>query len=272
MKRLPIVLIVLLALSALIAQLTMGNIPMSLFSFPINVAFLLLLFGITQVLYREARHTKAVQTLMSTTTSVVLIALSFVGSLVIAFAPSLQFQQSWFFNLILMFLLANLQMVVLRYKGAFRKRFYLTHVGLYLFIIGLAFGAPDTHKSRAAVYEGQTIDRAYDFDGHIRPIGYSLTLNKFEITYYDNNVPRSFKAEVSSGTEHQTIKVNHPWTRSWKEDIYLVSHGVDQATNKPYCVLEFIVQPWKYIVHIGLLLTALGAFLLMLGKKKIKTL
>ena len=264
-KRLPIILIVLFVL---IVQFIQGNIPISLFSFPINVAFLLLLFGITHVIYQEAKHTKAVKAFMSSATSVVLIALSFVGSLVIAFAPGLQFQQSWIFNAILMLLLANLQIVVFRYKGAFRKRFYLTHVGLYLFIVGLAFGAPDTHKSRAVIFEGQTIDRAYDYEGHIRPIGFSLTLDKFEITYYDNEVPRSFMAEISSASEHHTIKVNHPWTRSWKEDIYLVSHGIDKETDKPYCVLEFIIQPWKYIVHIGLVLTALGAFLLILGKKK----
>ena len=264
-KRLLIVFIVLIVI---IVQLTTGNIPLSLFTFPINVAFLLLLIGTTYVLYREAKHTKVVKTFMSSATSVVLIALTFVCSLVIAFAPTLQFQQSWIFNAIQLLLLANLQMVILRYKGAFRKRFYLTHIGLYLFIVGLAFGAPDTHKSRAVMYEGQTIDRAYDYQGHIRPIGFSLTLDKFEITYYDNDVPRSFLAEITSRSEHHLIKVNHPWTRSWKEDIYLVSHGVDKETNKPYCVLEFIVQPWKYIVYFGLVLTALGAFLLILGKNK----
>ena len=265
-------LIALIVLFILIALSALGNITISLFSFPINAAILLLLIGITHVLFLEARHTKFIKTFMSAYTSVWLIAAVFVCSLVIAFAPDLQFQHSWIFNSILMLLLANLQLVISNYKGAYRKRFYLTHIGLYLFVAGLAFGAPDTHKSRAIVHEGQTIDTAYDLDGHLKPIGFPLTLHRFEITYYDNKVPRSFMAEVSSGTDRRVIKVNHPWTRSWKEDIYLVSHGTDKATNQPYCVLEFIVQPWKHIVHLGLVMTALGAFLMMLGKKKYNTL
>ena len=255
------------------ALVSLGNMPVSLLCFPVNVALLLLLIGITHVLYEEKKHTQAVRWWMSTPTSVGLMALIFVCSLVIALVPQIQFQQSWFFIFVLMLVLAQLQMVILRYKGAFRKRFYLTHIGLYLFVAGLAFGAPDTHKWRAVISEGQTIDMAYNHDGHLRPMGFSLTLNKFEISYYNNHVPRLFRAEVSSGKEHSEISVNHPWARTWKQDIYLVSHGMDEGSHKPYCVLEIIDQPWKYIVHLGVILTAMGAFLLLLGKHKhIKTL
>ena len=203
---------------------------------------------------------------MSSTTSVVLIALSFISSLVIAFAPQWDFQRSWPFNLILILLLCNLQLTLMRYQGRHRKRFYLTHAGLYLFIVGLSFGAPDTQKSRAILYEGQTVERAYSHSGDQCAIGFPITLEKFEVDYYDNQVPRSFKATVKADGERHEIQVNHPWQRSWKEDIYLVSHGTDDRTQQPYCVLEFITQPWKYLVHLGVLLTAIGAFMLLWGK------
>ena len=259
----------LFALFIVIMQFTIGNIPLPLFSFPINAVCLIVQLGITHVIYNELRHTKTVRLFNSTTASLVFIALTFVCSLIIAFIPRLEFQHSWIFNLVLVLLLANLQMTIMRYKGKFRKRFYVTHIGLYLFIVGLAFGAPDTHKLRAVLYEGQTVDKAYDHEGRFRSIGFPLTLEHFEITYYDNKVPRSFMTTVRSGEERQLIRINHPWTRSWKEDVYLVSHGTDLETGKPYCVLEFVVQPWKYMVLLGVVLTAIGAFLLLLGKKKI---
>ena len=267
-----VIIICLLMIGAAMFQYKMGNIDFQYFAFPVNIALLLLVLGITHVAYQEKREHKAVQLMMSTSTSIFLLLLTFLATLVIAFAPHLQFQRSWPFNLIILSLLINLQLVIMRYKGKHRQRFYLTHIGLFIFISSLSFGAPDTHRSRAIISEGQTIEQAYTFDNSIRPIGFPLTLQKFEVSYYENNVPRSFKATIKADSGLHDILVNHPWKRSWKEDIYLVSHGIDKTTNQPYCVLEFITQPWKYLVHFGLLLTALGAFMLLWGKNKNKKL
>ena len=252
---------------ACLLQWKTGNIDFSYFAFPISIVLPCALIGIAYVAYQEKRDCTTMQMLMSTTTSVLLLVLGLVGSLVIAFGPELNFQRSWPFSLILLLLLANLQFAIMRYRGKHRKRFLLTHIGLYLFIAALTFGAPDTHRSRAIIREGQTIEQAYDFEGKIRPIGFPLTLQHFEVSYYDNRVPRSFKATVKADGNVHEIRVNHPWQRSWQEDIYLVSHGIDKASRQPYCVLELITQPWKYIVQFGLILTAAGAFMLLWGKR-----
>lgn len=262
---LSIILLLLLLFS--IVQLVMGNIDLSLFAFPVNIALLLLLLGTTYVLYKEKKESKMVKAFMSSTTSVILIALAFLGSLVIAFAPQLQFQQSWFFNVVIVLLLCNLQLTIMRYRGNHRKRFYITHAGLFIFVVGLSFGAPDTHRLRAILYEGQTTEKALDFEGKTHSIGFPLKLERFDISYYDNKTPRSFIATISNGNDKHVITVNHPWSRSWKEDVYLVSHGTDTLSKRAYCILEFIIQPWKYVVHIGLIITAIGAIMMICGKK-----
>lgn len=267
MKQTRRIIIATVLMVVFILQLLTGNLNLSFFSFPVNVALLVALVGGTYVLYREKKDSKAVQCFMSSSVSVVLIALSFLGSLVIALAPAAHFQHSWMFNLLLVLLLANLQLSVMRYRGRYKKRFYLTHIGLFVFVAGLSFGAPDTKKSRAILSEGQVAEYAYDQTGKICSIGFPLKLEQFEVSYYENKVPRSFKAVISAENESHEILVNHPWSRSWKEDIYLVSHGTDAVTHQPYCVLEFIIQPWKYLVHFGLILTAVGAFMLLWGKK-----
>ena len=239
---------------------------LSFFAFPVNVALLLVLIGTTYVLYSEKRKSRVIQMFIAPWMSVLLIAAVLPTSLIIAFFPEWQFQQSWIFNILLIVLLANLQGVVMKYKGKHKIRFYLTHIGLYIFVASLAFGAPDTHKARAILSEGQTADRAYDLEGRPCSIQTPLKLEAFEVSYYDNKVPRSFQATVSIHQEKRVIRVNHPWSRSWKEDIYLVSHGTDPVTQQPYCVLEFISQPWKHLVQLGVILTALGVFLLLWGK------
>lgn len=251
-----------------VLQAATGNMDLSFFAFPVNVVSLLALAGLTYVAVREWGSAKAVRAFASSAASVVLIVAFLLCSLVIAFFPELGFQHSWIFNGVLMSLLSNLLAVLMNYRGRFRLRFYLTHTGIFVFVAALTFGAPDMEKSRAVLHEGETVEYAYDGGGRLVPIGGALRLDEFEVEYYDNGVPRIFRAEVSSRGERHEITVNHPWRRSWKENVYLVSHGTEADTRQPYCVLEFVVQPWKYLALSGLVLTAAGAFLLLWGRKK----
>ena len=251
----------------LVPQMLWGNIQPTMFAFPLNLALLLALAGGTYVLYREKKHTKTLRWWGSAQVSLLLFFFLFIGSLLIALAPQLDFQHSWFFNGALLLLLAHLQLTLHYYGGPNKIRFYLLHSGIYLFIAALTFGAPDTERTRAVASEGQTIAYAYDKNGRPHPIGFQIRLDKFDVSYYDNGIPKSFKATVTDRQTQKDILVNHPWNRSWDEDIYLVSHGTDPATHRPYCVLEFIRQPWKYAVQLGLILTVVGAFMLLWGKK-----
>ena len=267
MKNLGILASSILIIAVVLLQTTFGNIDLQIFAFPINIALLIALIGISYVIQREKGDTFYVKKFASAQTSVLLIVIFFIETLLIALAPQLEIQHSWLFNVTLILLLSNLQLSIMTYRGRFKNRFYLNHVGIYIFIVALSFGAPDTQKLRAIISEGETIEYAYDYKGKPQAIGFPLSLDKFEVSYYKNNIPRTFKATVRANDNTKEILVNHPWNYSWQKDIYLVSHGVNNRTQEPYCVLEFVRQPWKHLVSLGLILTAIGSFMLFWGKK-----
>ena len=253
--------------AALILQFLFGNLPLTAFAFPVNLALVLALAGITFVLYRENKMYPWLKEWASGTTSITLIALTGIGSLFIAFVPQWNVQQSWPFAILLLLLLNQMLFAIFSYRGRFRKRFYLNHIGLFLFILALSFGAADMHRWKAILHEGETIEQAYDSYGIPHTLGYPLRLESFHISYYENNIPQTFTARVTSDNESQEILVNHPWHKSWKEDIYLTNYGQNEDGSSQYCVVEFITQPWKPVATLSIILTAIGSFLLLFGLK-----
>lgn len=259
-----------LLLVAALLQVILGNPDLSVFAFPVNVAIVLVLFGGLYVLNREYATSRFVAVLASGRTAVSAIVLTGMAGLVMLFFPSLEFQKSWIFDAVLLLLVSNLFLALLRYRGRHRWRFYLNHAGLLILVVGLAFGAADMRVMRAAVGVGESIDKAYTREGVAYSLGYDLTLKHFETEYYDaaRRVPADFRAEVVADGESRTIKVNAPWHKSWKEDVYLAAHDTVGGGDKEYCVLEFVVQPWKYIALAGLLLFVAGSLLMVWGGKK----
>ena len=169
--------------------------------------------------------------------------------------------------MVLVLLLNQLLLVVLRYKGPYKKRFYLNHIGLFIYISSLSFGSADMYRWKAILTPGETTDKAYDYKGIPHSLGYDIKLDSFQISFYDNHTPQTFIATVSSASETHHIQVNQPWHKTWKEDIYLTNYGTFQESGKEYCVLEFITQPWKLAVDLGMILTVAGGILLLWGKK-----
>ena len=255
-----------LSISILI-QILWGNLPMTWFAFPVNFALLALLVGVCYVLQHEKGSHPWMQDWASARTSIVLFLIALVESLFIAFKPQWDVQQSWPFNVSVLLLLSNLLLVLLRYKGPHLHRFRLNHLGLFLFIASLTFGAPDMHRWKTVLSPGQTAEHAFDRRGVPHALGYPLKLEALDAGFYDNGTPEYYQATVSVQGEQEEIRVNYPWHKSWKEDLYITNYGRNRMTRQPYCVIEFIVQPWKYLTYIGLLLTALGAILLLWGKK-----
>lgn len=246
-------------------QWAFGNPDIRIFAFPVNVAVLLALTGGLYVLNRERRNSRWTAALASGYAGVAAILLAALCCLVIACFPACEWQRSWVFLAVLLLLLANLFLAVLRYRGRFRIRFYLNHAGLFLLIAALAFGAADMRRMRAAVNVGESIDRAYTEEGAVRSLGYTLVVEDFEAEFYDNRTPSDFRAVVSVGDDRRTIRVNHPWHKSWKEDVYLTGYDTEAGRDSAYCILEFVVQPWKYVALTGLLLFMAGAFALVWG-------
>lgn len=267
MNQFSIIIIALSICIGFILQCKTGNINLSLISFPVNITLLIALIGTTFVFFKEKSQHPKLQEWASAQTSLLLLGSLCVCCFFIALVPRWEVQQSWPFNLLMGLLFTNLLLAIFRYKGPYRKRFYLNHLGLFLFMSALACGSADMHRWRAVITVGETIDKAYDQKGILHTLGYPLKLESLKVTYYENQTPQSFDAKVSSEGMEQNILVNYPWHKSWKEDIYIVNYGRFDENGKEYCVLEFINQPWKHIATLGIVLTASGAFLLLWGKK-----
>ncbi len=266
-KNLALVFVPVMVAASLLQALS-GNPDIRSFAFPVNVAVLIVLMGGLFVWNREWGGSRVLAALASGYAAVAAIAMAAVCCLVIAFAPGLEFQRSWIFNAVLLLLGTNMYLAILRYRGTYRIRFYLNHAGLLLMLVALSLGAADMRRMRAAVNIGETVDRAYDGSGRAYSLGYSLTLDSFEVDFYHGNVPEEFRAVVSSGERSRLLKVNHPWRKSWKEDIYLTGYDTAAGAASEYCILEFIVQPWKYAALSGLLMFLAGAVLLLWGGRK----
>lgn len=256
---------------ATVIQMITGNPDIRIFSFPVNISILLVLAGGLFVLNREMHDNDAVKALSSGKASVIAIALMALCCFPIALFPALEFQKSWIFNAVTLLLVSNLALAIMRYRGSHRIRFWLNHTGILIFMVSLTFGAADMKRMKAAADIGETIETAYTADGRVHPLGYSLKVESFDVEFYSNNVPSEFKAVVSSGNESRTIMVNHPWHKSWKEDIYLTGYDTEAGSASRYCILEFVVQPWKLPATAGLLLFAAGAVMLLWGGKRKRT-
>lgn len=267
-KRL-LYLFALVFLAAALLQFFLGNPDPGIFAFPVNAVMLLALVGGLYVLHREKEKSPLVASLSSGQAAVVAILLTGMNALLMVFFPGLEWQKSWIFDACLLMLFTNLFLVLLRYKGANRIRFYLNHAGLFVFVAALAFGAADMRTMRAAVNVGETIDKAYTREGKAHSLGYALRLDSFEAEFYEgsNRVPADFRAVVVVDGERHTLRVNEPWHRSWKEDVYLSGYDTRAGRESEYCVLEFVIQPWKYIALTGLLLFVAGALMLVWGGK-----
>lgn len=247
-------------------QLLFGNFDPAFFAFPVNVVVAVFAVVALWVLNREYGHGKFITFLASlkvTAFSLVTFALC---CLVIAFRPEAGFTSSYVFNASLLLVEVNLFLAVLRYRGRCRFRFLVNHIGIFLMMAGLSLGSTDMAKWKVRLAEGESSDTGYDAAGLPHDLGYELALGDFAAEFHENGVPSSFTASVSIGDTARILKVNSPWNRSWKEDIYL--SGYDLSEESVSAVLEIVRQPWKYVVLMGCIMMLFGTVLLIFGGKR----
>ncbi len=93
--------------------------------------------------------------------------------------------------------------------------FYLTHAGILIIIIGVLIGAFG-FKGYIQLFEGQKKDKVMLWDSNAEEvIPFELRCDKFEITFYENNMPKDYKSKLTvleNGKEvlTKTIEVNDP--------------------------------------------------------------
>lgn len=267
---------------AFVLQLAVGNCHVSFMAFPVNVAIVAVLAGLLFVAVREWGDSVFVRLLASRQMSVATLLLVAAACMVLGLVPQDtgavdariisalgfdRFTSSLVFYFVMLLLMVHLMVVTMRYNKSRRMvwRFRINHIGLLVTLAALCFGAADTHRFRAVVPIGGTVERAFDSEGVSHRLGYTFTLTGFDMEYYGNGTPSRFSADAMVNGSHANITVNHPWRATWKDDVYLVGYDVKAGKDSVYCIMEFVCQPWKYAVVLGMVMMAAGAVLMFWG-------
>lgn len=273
----------------MLLQITTGNFPLLLFTFPLNVILAVIWIFLLVRLYMENSEWPFTRFLLSSHTSVLSILFLIGGSLIIGLFPQLSdaeaasmsgigaalgcynFMTSWIFVAVLFLLLSNLGMVIIHascHRIKAKKRFLFNHIGLWLALFAGFFGSSDVQTLRIPLYAGQPAREAYSMDGFVHYLDYEFELHSFDVDYYPNGMPSRFAADVRIGNDNTVLEVNHPYNYRFGEDIYLTGYDTHKMNNSQYCVLQIVYQPWKYIIVAGILMMLAGAVLLFINGPK----
>jgi len=96
-------------------------------------------------------------------------------------------QSSYTFLFAGMYLLTTLGLVILRRVNKFNYRnagFFLNHFGLWLIVLAGSLGAGDLKRLYIYVYEGETVNYAFNSENQGFPLPFTVELKDFSIDYF----------------------------------------------------------------------------------------
>ena len=136
---------------------------------------------------------------------------------------------------------------------------FLSHSGLFLVLWGGLFGAPDSTNAFMKVYKGGSDEHiAVDASGYAVPLPFSVSLDDFNIDYYEDGAsPKQYISTLSIDGRKLQTSVNHP-CRYQGYRIYQSGYDMDSGH---YSVLKIVRDPWLPVVAMGALMLLLGALL-----------
>ena len=245
-----------------VLQLFVGNVPVELFRFPLNLIIAVVwLYGLYE-LFRARRRNVVAQFLLSPVASWLSVATLVIACMVMGLQrhPAVM---SYPFVVAVLYVLTQLSMVIMRgWRNAagVRWRFVCNHVGLWLAVMAGFWGAADNDILRTMVVAEQPSREAYYVDGRMTLLQYEMQLVDFRAEYFDNGTPSSYEADVAIDGRVVTLSVNNPYARTWSEDIYLV--GYEPHGQSVACVVQVVRQPWKWPMATGIVLLIVGAILM----------
>ena len=248
--------------TALILQYYVGNFPVEIFAFPLNIVTIALWGVVVYLLYKNRENSTVAKSLLSIhATWLSLGSMAATGIyLGLQREPN---ATSWLVVVGILFTLTHLLLITMRgWRTAqgIRWRFTLLHAGLIIALGAGFWGAPDRVQLRTMLPTESTITHAYHLDGTMTNLGYALQLRGLDAEYNENGIPTHFEATVSIDNEDVTLRVNHPYNRTFSEKIYLVSIGNDAS----YCVVEIVREPWQWASLAGIILLLAGAVMLFI--------
>lgn len=247
-----------------IVQAIVGAFPLSIVRFPLNVILMTLWLVLLVELYRRRDRSKVAQLLLSQAATVISLVLMAAVGIVLGLQRE-PASTAWPTVVAVLFVLSHLTLVTLRgWRNAtgVRWRFVVNHAGLWLALVAGFWGAPDREQVRAMVTREVPTREAYDMSGRTTTLDCELQLVDFKIDYYDEGQPSMFEATVAVDGESATLRVNHPYHRTWSEMIYLVSYDTESPDRARYCVVEVVREPWRWLSVVGIVMLIAGAVLM----------
>lgn len=252
-------------------QALVGDFPVELFRFPLNLLLCVLWGVLVGECYRRRANSMVARLLLSARAT----RLSFLLLALLGIALGLQSHPastSWPAVGALLLVQTILGMVILRgwrNEYGIRWSFLLTHLGLWLALVGGFWGAPDCLRLRLAVEREQATREAYRLDGSLTTLDYALRLKEFHLETYSNGAPSSYEALVEIDSCEVSLRVNHPYQRTPAETIYLISYD-SQSSPIRYCILEVMREPWRWVTFFGIWMMILGALVLFVRGSRVK--
>lgn len=273
-----IILFVYLAI-ALALQLLTGDFPVAFFAFPLNVIIALLWIGVIFWMWKSRRKSLFVSFMLSKGATICAVTLFLIFSLVIGLTGFRSITGTWVFVAFILYFQTVLIFVIMRgwraqtatgaHLGAVRWRFLLNHVGLLVAVSASFWGAPDAETVRIRTFLDTPVREAVRMDGTSSWLPYELELKDFRVETYENGVPAMYQAEMIIDGEPVILKVNHPYSKGFGNNIYLTGYDAAAGAESQYCVIQVVKEPWKYGVVAGVAMMLAGALLLFAsGPKK----
>jgi hypothetical protein len=255
----PGIVVAMVAIALFVAQWLVGDFPMWLFAFPMNLLLGVLWLALVVEGYRRRTTSVAVQYLLSTEATYLALAISAVIAVVLGLQrePS---TSSWPVVGGGLFVLTILTLVILRgwrNGGGVRWRFLVTHCGLWIALMAMFLGAPDKQIWRMQLSCTPSRE-AINERGESAFLDYELKLTDFKVERSEDGSPKRFNATIEVDGKVVDVEVNSPYSPKYGEDIYLVSYAPEG------CVVQIVREPWKVVSAVGIAMLLLGAMMLFL--------
>lgn len=251
---------------ALLLQSTVGDIPLAIFAFPLNIAIIVLWLAIVGVLYKNRSNFAVSKSLLSIHATWLSLG-SMVATGIYLGLEREPSSTSWLVVAGILFTLTHLLLITLRgwrTPAGIRWRFTLLHMGLIVALGAGFWGAPDREQLRMALVENKPTETAYHINGTATRLDHAITLRSLNAEYNESGMPTYFDATLEIENELVTLRVNHPYNKTLSEKIYLVSVGQSPDNGSLYCVVEIVREPWQWLSLAGIVMLLAGAVMLFI--------
>ncbi|MBQ2239567.1 MAG: cytochrome c biogenesis protein ResB [Alistipes sp.] len=256
-----IVVVAVVVAIAMLLQALVGSFPTDIFTFPLNIICMALWLVACYLLYKHRETSALAQSLLSTRATWLSLAAMVATGLYLGL-QSQPNSTAWPIVLGILFTLTHLLLITMRgwrtAKGI-RWRFTLLHAGLIIALGAGFWGSPDRVQLRTMLQD-KPVNHAYHLDSTLTNLDYTMQLEECNTEYNTSGMPTHFEAKVSIDNEIVTLKVNHPYNRTFGEKIYLVSINQEHG----YCIVEIVREPWQWASLAGIILILAGAVMLFI--------